>query len=30
MTYTFRIINFNRDRGFTTMDFSQKKKKKDK
>ena len=33
MTCTLRIINLNRDRGFTTMEFAppqKKRKKKDK
>ena len=28
MTCTLRIINLNRDRGFTAMEFAKKKKKK--
>ena len=28
MTCTLRIINLNRDRGFTTMEFAKKKRKK--
>ena len=28
MTCTLRIINLNRDRGFTTMEFAKKKKDK--
>ena len=30
MTCTLRIINLNRDRGFTAMEFAKKKEKKDK
>ena len=28
MTCTLRIINLNRDRGFTAMEFAKKKRKK--
>ena len=30
MTCTLRIINLNRDRGFTTMEFAPPPKKKEK
>ena len=30
MTCTLRIINLNMDRGFTTMEFAKKKRKKEK